>query len=188
MYIFRSRCLFLLYLSSLLSRGSSIHTMLSHLLPLLAISGVVASPLRPRQDASASVSSAISEATSVTSQLASVASAPSTVTGSVPPASASASSIGNATAAAPSVTMYPDTSNGEPIVVNGAKGVLPGVDSYLGVPFAAPRKSKQISENALISSCWRSTTLPSSVTYIQLHHQRSHSTSIMSPIDLCVVW
>ena len=128
--------------------------MLVQLLPLLAISGVVASPLRPRQDASASVSSAIGEASSATSELASVASAPSTATGSVPSASASASTVGNATAAAPSVTMYPDTSNGEPIVVNGAKGVLPGVDTYLGVPFAAPRMSVFTLKAGLMDSCW----------------------------------
>lgn len=117
--------------------------MLVRLLPLLAISGVVASPLRPRQDAS--VSSATGDATSATSAVASDASAASTATGSAPPAS-SAPSV-NATAAAPSVTIYPDTSNGEPIVVNGAKGVLPGVDTYLGVPFAAPRMSPSKSWN-----------------------------------------
>jgi hypothetical protein len=50
--------------------------------------------------------------------------------------------------------MYPDTSNGEPVVVNGAKGVLPGVDAYLGVPFAAPRTSTLSRKTELMNSCW----------------------------------
>ena len=160
--------------------------MLVQLLPFLAITGVVASPLRPRQDASAS--SAIGEASSATSAVASVASAASTATGSVAPASPSASTSGNGTAAAPSVTMYPDTSNGEPIVVNGAKGVLPGVDTYLGVPFAAPRMFLITSvKYRLIYSCWRSTTLPSPITYLQLHYRCRNPTRIMSSGHLCVV-
>jgi len=142
--------------------------MLSHLLPLLAISGAVASPLRPerRQDASAIVSSAsaaVSGAGSQVSSAASVApsiatsattySAPSAMTSatsySAPPADPSAPPSESTSASAPSVTMYPDTSAGEPIVVNGAQGLVPGVDTYLGVPFAAPRKSHLLDRNRL---------------------------------------
>jgi hypothetical protein len=134
--------------------------MLSHLLPLLAIAGAVASPLRPerRQDASAIVSSASAAVSGASSQVSSaVTGAASATSDSVPSAMTSVASASGSysapmadpsappsqstSASAPSVTMYPDTSAGEPIVVKGAQGLVPGVDTYLGVPFAAPRKS-----------------------------------------------
>jgi hypothetical protein len=134
--------------------------MLSHLLPLLAISGAVASPLRPerRQDASAIVSAASAAVSGATSEVSSAVSVAASATSdtassimtsvasasgsySAPMADPSAPPSQSTSASAPSVTMYPDTSAGEPIVVNGAQGLVPGVDTYLGVPFAAPRKS-----------------------------------------------
>jgi len=162
--------------------------MLHHLLPFLAISGVVASPLRPqrRQDTSAisSVSSAIGQSTATATAAGSIVSSASIAVSqtSSAPAAGSTASSGNGTAAAPSVTMYPDTSNGEPIVVNGAPALLPGVDSYLGVPFAAPRTSPILSLYLLTRSCRRFTIISSAVADLQLQHRRYHSTGLVPAI------
>jgi hypothetical protein len=114
------------------------------LLPLLALTGVLASPLDRRQDVSASVSSVSAAITSGEASLSGSTSTAvvSAVSSAAASPTASAAGNGTTTAAAPSVTMYPDTSAGEPIVVTGQKSpLIPGVDTYLGVPFAAPRMS-----------------------------------------------
>ncbi|KJD99467.1 hypothetical protein I311_06965 [Cryptococcus gattii NT-10] len=44
----------------------------------------------------------------------------------------------NVTQAAPAVTIYPDTSSGQPIKITGTRVTNAGQDVYLGIPFARP--------------------------------------------------
>lgn len=45
----------------------------------------------------------------------------------------------NVTQAVPAVTIYPDTSSGQPIEITGTRVTSAGQDVYLGIPFASPR-------------------------------------------------
>ncbi|WVQ79887.1 hypothetical protein IAT38_001987 [Cryptococcus sp. DSM 104549] len=106
------------------------------LLPLSA-----ASPLRPRQNASSEATptySLVPSSTTVPSSSAAVA-ASSALASPSSSASSPANSTGTDTGAyAPTVTIYPDTSEGQPIVISGVRQSSIGQDLYLGIPFAQP--------------------------------------------------
>ena len=79
---------------------------------LLALLGTVsAGPLLPRQDAASLASSSMGAAATATAA---------------------------SSAAAPSVTIYPAGTGGDGVVVSGSSNNI--VDSYYGIPFAAPRE------------------------------------------------
>lgn len=131
-----------------------------NILPLFLPVVADASPLHARQATSSAVSVAQSASMALpsTSSSASVAVSSavesgtnsfvssSTVQSSA--SSTSSTSVGNGTIpspssnvtqAAPAVTIYPDTSSGQPIKITGTRVTNAGQDVYLGIPFARPR-------------------------------------------------
>ncbi|KAK8847567.1 hypothetical protein IAR55_005426 [Kwoniella newhampshirensis] len=89
---------------------------------LLAPLSIIASPLVPRQNGTAATAAATATSTSSGSATNGTTS-PSNTTG---------------TARVPTVTLYPDTSNGLPIEVSGVNYPQFQQDVYLGIPFAQP--------------------------------------------------
>ena len=134
--------------------------MIYKLLPLLALPWASASPLNIAARQAVSSISSVADASSIVGEassiVASATDAATATTSMMAPSSAgSASMSGSAitgitsgevsvptqSASSPVVTMYPSTSNGEAVVVNGQRSPLVPVDTYLGIPFAEPRTS-----------------------------------------------
>ncbi|XAO27820.1 hypothetical protein I312_106683 [Cryptococcus bacillisporus CA1280] len=127
-----------------------------NILPLFLSFVADASPLHRRQETSSTVS--VPEFTlvpaSTIASSASVAISPAIEPGASSFASSSIVESGNSsisasngtipspssnvTQAVPAVTIYPDTSSGQPIEITGTRVTSAGQDVYLGIPFASP--------------------------------------------------
>ncbi|WVO25233.1 uncharacterized protein IAS62_006623 [Cryptococcus decagattii] len=127
-----------------------------NILPLFLSFVADASPLHRRQETSFTVSvpefsllpaSTIASSASVAISSAIEPGASSFVSSSIVESSISSISASNGTIpspssnitqAVPAVTIYPDTSSGQPIEITGTRVTSAGQDVYLGIPFASP--------------------------------------------------
>ncbi|WWD00792.1 hypothetical protein V866_007727 [Kwoniella sp. B9012] len=96
------------------------------LLPLLPL--VLSAPAPQNQQSDTPPTSAAQNATAATA----------TASGSSSTSTGSSSNNNSSVSAHPTVTIYPDTSNGMPIDITGVNVAEVGQDHYLGIPYAAP--------------------------------------------------